>query len=58
MRVAGLSVQIQAAFSRIKIVLGDKAHGSTRLLRRPLKADAELDQILHSLIRGNGNRSF
>ena len=58
MRVAGLSVQMQAAFSRTKIVLRDKAHGSTRLLRRPFKDDAGLDQILHSLIRGNDSRSF
>ena len=55
LRTAGLSGKIKASFSLVKMVLRDKCHGSTRLLRRPFKADAEIDKVLHDMIPGKNS---
>ena len=52
LRAAGISGSIKASFTKGKAALRDKCHGSTRLLRRPFKADNELDKLMHDMIRG------
>ena len=52
-----LSNDVRPFLQNLQFILRDKAHASTRVLRRPFKADEEIEHVLDRLVRGKDSPS-
>ena len=50
-----LSEHVKPKLKAVQFVLRDKAHASTRLLRRPFREDSDVDMVLHRLLRSSAS---